>query len=215
MISLRAKTDQRSLSPYIQTGTTPVKATNAPDKFSTTPSKTPSTPGNTPMKGFSLYERSLLHKAATESKLKQLESSMMEQFTFTPDTSKPKVSKKTPDSLHKNTTPNKSNVQNSPCKSPVRSPLSSRVDELYRDGVRKNQERRMTAKEEGAARDRRLQDRDLAQCTFRPNLDWKVKKPANPEDLSVGSTKAARPVKLVDHPKTGMAVSPLSHPDVE
>lgn len=216
MSMLRAKTYQQDLSFYLETGTTPIKATNTPDKFSNTPSKTPSSTGNTQMKGISLYERSMQQKNATESKLKHLEYSMMEQFTFTPDTSKPKVSKKTPDSLRKHTTPNKYNVNNSPHnKSPVRSPISTRVDQLYRDGVRKNQERRMTSKEERAARDCRLQDRDLAECTFHPKMDWKVKKPRNKEDMSVGSTKASRPVKMVDHAKAGMAVSPLSYPDDE
>jgi hypothetical protein len=114
----------------------------------------------------------------------------MEECTFTPETNKSRSSSHSGnttvfDRLYseaKRTTPKKANGQRDAQKrSPtsVSSHGSSRIDYLYRDGLRRAQNRQLTDKEEAEARRRRLEEKDLEQCTFRPNMDWRKKKPSN------------------------------------
>ena len=185
-----------------------------------------------PIKGSSMYERSLQRMAVTESKLKQLECSMMQSCTFTPNTSKSKVSAKTLDAKEsgqqslKKSTPKQSRVL--PQKSPgsrTRSTGSSRVEELYHDGVRKNKQRVMTAKEEEDAREQRIQERELAACTFQPQLNWKIKKDSpNPvKGVPCSPVRTPQHIQGGKHPikEVGglylaeLMVSPLCYPDVE
>jgi len=208
--------------------TTPVKSTDAPGKAG---DASVSTPSNTPMKNGSMYERSLQRLVITESKLKQLECTMMKSCTFSPDTSKSNIPKKTSDtkkssvvhSRDKATTPENMGSRKSPGSTSSRSTVSNRVDELYRDGVIKNKQRFMTAKEEDDARAKRLQERELAECTFQPNLNcWKAKR-GSPDDskksdrFSVEAPKSARsvkvPIKVVGMvpPSEVTVVSPLRH----
>lgn len=185
-----------------------------------------------PVKDNSIYERSLLRMAATESKLKQLECSMMQSCTFTPNTSKSKVSPKTPNANDsgqprlKKSTPKRFSIL--PQKSPSSRAQSTglgRVEELYRDGVRKNKQRVMTAKEEEDAREQRIQERELAACTFQPQLDWKMKKDSpNPvkgaPHLPVMTSQCIQggkhPIKEVGGLRSvELMMSPLQYPDVE
>lgn len=53
------------------------------------------------------------------------------------------------------------------------SACSSRIEELYQDGVRKIRSRRMTEEQERALRSTRLDQKDILECTFRPKTHWK------------------------------------------
>lgn len=136
-----------------------------------------------------MYERSKLHLAAKRENLKQTERKLMEDCTFTPETNKSRSSSNSGNttvfdrlySESKRTTPTKANGRrsgNSQKRSPtsVSSHGSSRIDYLYQDGLRRAQNRRLTDKEEAEARQRRLEEKELKQCTFRPNMDWRKKK---------------------------------------
>lgn len=135
-----------------------------------------------------MYERSKLRLAAKERHLKKTEKEMMVGCTFTPETNKSRSSSKsgnTPvfDRLYsesKKTTPKKANGRNGDSKrgSPtsVSSHGSNRIDSLYQDGLRRAQNRKLTDKDEAEARRRRLEEEELKQCTFRPNMDWRKKK---------------------------------------
>lgn len=64
-------------------------------------------------------------------------------------------------------------------KSPTNSCGSTptRIDQLYHDGVRREQNRARTNKIDDEERRRRTEEKELEQCTFRPNMDWSKKKP--------------------------------------
>ena len=185
-----------------------------------------------PIKNSSMHKCSLLRMAATESKLKQLDCSMMQSCTFTPNTSKSKVSAKTLDAKEpgqpslKKSTPKQSSMlmQKSPNRR-TRSTGSTQVEKLYRDGVRKNKQCVMTAKEVEDARERRIQESELAACMFQPQLVWKLKKdspnpvkgmPCLPVRTPQHIQGGKHPIKWVGglHP-AGLMVGPLCYPDVE
>ena len=132
----------------------------------------------------------MLHLAAKELHLKQAEKKLMEDCTFTPETNKSRSSSNSGNttvfdrlySESKRTTPKKPNGrQDSQKRSPtsVGSQSSSRIQYLYQDGLRRAQNRMLTDKEEAEARRRRLEEKELEKCTFRPNMDWRKKKPAH------------------------------------
>lgn len=137
-----------------------------------------------------MYERSKVFLAAKEQKLEQAKHKLMEDCTFTPETNKSRSSHgSTPmfDRLHsesRKVTPKKASIRGREiCKwSPTSMGSScgstpSRIDKLYRDGVRKAKNRQPTDKREAEARRRRLEDQELEQCTFRPKMDWRTKNP--------------------------------------
>ena len=129
----------------------------------------------------------MLHLAAKELKLERTKRELMEPCTFTPDMNKSSPIKKiaVSDRLHseaKRTTPKKSNGWPlSQKKSPTSvnsagsKSTSSRLDQLYQDGLRRAQSRKPTDKLEEEARIRRMEERELEQCTFKPNMDWRKK----------------------------------------
>lgn len=139
-----------------------------------------------------MYERSKLRLAAKEQHLKRAEKKLMEECTFTPETNKSRSSSNSGittvfDRLYsesKKTTPKKANGRRSgdSKRSPtsVSSHGSSRIDQLYQNGLRKAQNRRLTDKDESEERRRRLEEKELEQCTFQPNMDWRKKKKAAP-----------------------------------
>lgn len=148
-----------------------------------------------------MYERSKLRLAAKERHLREAEQKLMEECTFTPETNKSRSSSNSGnttvfDRLYsdsKKTTPKKANGRhNGERKSPtsVSSHGSSRIDYLYQDGLRKAQNRRLTDKEEAEARRRRLEEKELEHCTFRPNMDWRKKKHTNSNRRSGMPTRA-------------------------
>lgn len=137
-----------------------------------------------------MYERSKLHLAIKELRLKETEKKLMEECTFTPETNRSRTSSKSGtspvfDRLYsesRKSTPKKYNGRQSG-DSQKRSPTSvsshgsSRIEYLYQDGLRRAHNRKLTDKEEAEARRRRLEEKELQLCTFRPNMDWRKKKP--------------------------------------
>jgi hypothetical protein len=134
-----------------------------------------------------MYERAMLHLAAKEQKLKRTEKNLTP--TFTPETNKSKSSSHSgsnvvSDRFSKKSTPGKANNGRS---SQKRSPTSvstriwvstpSHIDQLYLDGLRRAQNRALTDRQDEEKRRRRLEEKELEQCTFRPNMDWRKKKP--------------------------------------
>lgn len=136
-----------------------------------------------------MYEKSKLRLAARKEHLKEAEKKLMEECTFTPETNRSRSSSKSGNSTvfdrlyseSKRTTPKKANGRrdgDSRKGSPtsVSSHGSSRIESLYQDGLRRAQNRRLTDKEEAEARRRRLEEKELAECTFCPQMDWRKKK---------------------------------------
>lgn len=52
------------------------------------------------------------------------------------------------------------------------SACSSRIEELYQDGVRMIRRRRMTEEQERALRHKRREQQEILECTFRPKTQW-------------------------------------------
>lgn len=50
--------------------------------------------------------------------------------------------------------------------------ISSRIDEIYEEGVHKARRRPVTDKHERELRDQRWEEREIQECTFRPKLYW-------------------------------------------
>jgi hypothetical protein len=131
----------------------------------------------------------MLHLAAKEQKLKRTETKLTTTPTFTPESNKSKSSSHNEsnivsDRLSKKNTSGKANrgrysQKRSPTSVSTRGwgSTSSRIDNLYRDGLRRAQNRALTDRQDEEQRRRRLEEKELEQCTFRPNMDWRMKKP--------------------------------------
>lgn len=52
-------------------------------------------------------------------------------------------------------------------------PLEERFDRLYQQGVERIEKKRMLPKDEEAALRKKLEDKELKQCTFKPRTTWK------------------------------------------
>ena len=149
-----------------------------------------------------MYEKSKLRLAARKEHLKETERKLMEECTFTPETNRSRSSSKSGNSTvfdrlyseSKRTTPKKANGhrngdsrKGSPTS--VGSHASSRIDSLYQDGLRRAQNRRLTDKDEAEARRRRLEEKELEECTFRPQMDWRKKKGGKLKEKGEGPVK--------------------------
>jgi len=160
-----------------------------------------------------MYERSKLRLAAKEEHLKQTEKKLMEECTFTPETNRSRSSSNSGNttvfdrlySESRKTTPKKYNGRRSG-DSQKRSPTSvsshgsSRIDNLYQDGLRRAQNRKLTDKDEADARRRRLEEKELEQCTFQPNMDWRKKKPATGNGKPSDAAKMQSPQCMYSPP---------------
>ena len=117
----------------------------------------------------------------------------MLEYTFTPETNKSgshhdgKIN--VLDQLHSDSekiTPRKADGRHSGSLQ-KRSPTSvssdggkpSRIEQMYQDGLRRARVRNRapTNKREDEERRRRWDVKQMEQCTFRPNMDWRKKKP--------------------------------------
>ena len=147
-----------------------------------------------------LYEREVEHKAKRDAKLQLIAKKMMEECTFTPKTSISSVSRTTSTNASSETkgplddvyerlyrhasnasTPRKarsrtgsSSIHPSPSGNMSRtgSACSSRIEELYQEGKRKIRSRRLTEEQERALRERRSEQQQILECTFRPKTHW-------------------------------------------
>jgi hypothetical protein len=132
-----------------------------------------------------MYERSMLHLAAKEQTMKRTEKEFKKACTFTPETNKSRSSSGSSIALDQllsespNVAPRNAIGQSSQKKSSngFASPPPSRIDELYHDGVRREQNRARTNRVDDEERRRRAEEKELERCTFRPNMDWRRKKP--------------------------------------
>jgi hypothetical protein len=134
-----------------------------------------------------MYERAMLHFAAKQQKLKWTEKKL--EPTFTPETNKSRSSSHSGSNIvsdrlsEKNASGKANHGRSSQKRSPTRvgtrswESTSSRIDHLYRDGLRRAQNRALTDRQDDEQRRRRLEEKELEHCTFRPNMDWRKKKP--------------------------------------
>ena len=125
----------------------------------------------------------MLRLQQRKQKLALIEQELMRECTFAPMTNTAAwEAGKTPpwERLHRHVVKMQSPIKspqakpsasNSPQSRETTSTGFSRIDKLYRDGVRKLQARcGKTDKNEGNARRRRFEDLQLRQCTFKPKL---------------------------------------------
>lgn len=147
----------------------------------------------------SIYERSLQQKLKKEQKLSQLRSLTLKECTFTPETVKTNTSNRTTSTRGSNTsaetvfqrlyrhsnassnaTPVVNNLSNRLSLSSSNGNSSSgrssrsyqRIEELYFNGVCKARARPRNGREEKKLRESRREECELAECTFRPQLNW-------------------------------------------
>eukprot|EP00977_Amphora_coffeiformis_P012892 scaffold3276_cov168-Amphora_coffeaeformis.AAC.9 len=149
-----------------------------------------------------LYEREIEHKAKRDAKLQTIRKQMMEECTFTPKTlnsissasrtASTNASSETKGALEdvyerlyrhagNVSTPHKvrnrsgsSSIYPSPSSNMSRtgSACSSRIEELYQEGKQKIRNRRLTEEQERALRERRREQQQILECTFRPKTHW-------------------------------------------
>jgi hypothetical protein len=74
---------------------------------------------------------------------------------------------------------------NSSTESRTSTAVSSRIEELYEKGTRKGWRRPATDQQERRIRDRLCEQRELQECTFRPQLYWGTKKHDSKKSASV------------------------------
>lgn len=167
-----------------------------------------------------MYERSKLRLKEREQKLKQIEKDMMHDCTFAPSTNSSRIAAEAatwgrlPRDAKK-ITPKKSNVQlRRSASTPRRSPMSvdtnstgsSRIDKLYHDGVKRGHSRRgRTDKAEDEARRQRLEELQLRQCTFTPQMRWTLES-LSPKNLSPSPMKSS-PANIKTPPRKIMPMS--------
>ena len=149
-----------------------------------------------------LYEREIEQKAKRDAKLQMIRKQLMEECTFTPKTlnstssasrtASTNTSNETKGALddvyerlyrHAGnvSTPHKvrsrdgsSSIHPSPSSNTSRtgSACSSRIEELYQEGKQKIRSRRLTDEQERALRERRREQQQILECTFRPKTHW-------------------------------------------
>lgn len=148
-----------------------------------------------------IYEREMDHRAKREAKLQTICKEMMQECTFTPKTFNSSTGSRTTSTnassetrgavddvyerLYRHagnvSTPNKvrsrtgsSSLHPSPSSNMSRtgSACSSRIEELYQEGKRKIRSRRLTDEQERALRERRREQQEILECTFRPKTHW-------------------------------------------
>lgn len=146
---------------------------------------------SSPPQRLGMYERSQQHQKKRERKLAALRQQMMNECTFTPTTRSTATSSKASsdesvfDRLYRSSTSTSSSRRRSPSVTPVKSNVtrrrdtsqspttsshvSSRMEAIYEQGVRKLRSRPPNDRVEKALRDRRAEERELAHCTFRPH----------------------------------------------
>lgn len=172
-----------------------------------------------------MYERGLEHKAKREAKIDLIRKEMMEECTFTPKTlysfssasrtSTTNASSETKGILddvyerlyrHGSSagTPLKarSGMRSSPMHSGASrggSACSSRIEELYQDGKRKLR-RRLTEAQERALREKRREQQEILECTFRPKTRWKTRADPPKDDLGrIGISPRSPPKTRKSH----------------
>jgi len=140
-----------------------------------------------------IYERSLSRLQDRALKIKSIEQTMMKEYTFSPSINPPATLENEckvavwerlyPDKKSK--THKKSNIDSLRDKNKnqtttrsvdTNSTESSRIQKLYRKGVKKSISRTArTDKEEDALRQQRHEELRLRSCTFKPTMRWTVK----------------------------------------
>lgn len=172
------------------------------------------------LKPLNLYERAMQQKKDKELKIISIKSQMMEECTFTPKTTKSNSSSRTAttntssggdtvfDRLYRSgesvsskmSTPLKSNcyrgrpsLSGRSTASRTSTCISNRMEQIYEEGVRKMRDRPINDKEEKKIRDRRREEKEIDECTFRPKLYWGQR--------AITSSKQSHKSKIVMEPK--------------
>lgn len=129
----------------------------------------------------SLYERSMRAREKHLSKLAHLRKEAMEQFTFTPSTTKSGRTSTTTTTSSQGFSPSHYSVRRHKHCTPmgsgrsINSVASSRIEELYRVRVGKMRARPSSDREEKVVRQRNVDEREMKGCTFRPQTNWGTK----------------------------------------
>eukprot|EP00542_Grammatophora_oceanica_P013248 CAMPEP_0194036512 /NCGR_PEP_ID=MMETSP0009_2-20130614/8872_1 /TAXON_ID=210454 /ORGANISM="Grammatophora oceanica, Strain CCMP 410" /LENGTH=338 /DNA_ID=CAMNT_0038678303 /DNA_START=65 /DNA_END=1081 /DNA_ORIENTATION=- len=146
----------------------------------------------------SLYERSKLHLAAKEQKVKQLESTLNRELTFKPVTNGCRTKSHDEDTVFDRLYQLSKKKRSVPITPSTRGRTSSKVssrstpssttssrsgsssatafNRLYKEGLRRARTKSLTDRVERQRRIYRQQERELEACTFRPRMDWKKDK---------------------------------------
>jgi hypothetical protein len=106
---------------------------------------------------------------------------------------------------------------NSSTESRTSTAVSSRIEELYEKGTRKGWRRPATDQQERHIRDRLCEQRELQECTFRPQLYWGTKKQYPQRAASVLShllSSTPPPAKFQPRLPKEIIVSPSPHDSI-
>jgi hypothetical protein len=182
-----------------------------------------------------IYERSMRHRAAREQKRIPTKQGLMVAYTFTPEKQKSGshhdgTRSTVLDPLHSQSnkiTPRKADGRQNGSlqkRSPTSvassngSKPSRRLEQMYQDGLSRARvrNRALTNKREDEERRRRWDEKEMEQCTFRPNMDWRTKKPSPNGSKHTTSNHSLRTPRSHDIPPVDVILTrALSTPNVK